>query len=111
MNAREQRIREAREMISDARLTAFLKAIRSPREVLAAKLINDDLDKGERLDDIFYTGDEYGYLLSVTRESESRFEISFGCAAGSLAGDGGEWQVSFDGDAVQSVSGGGFWIS
>jgi hypothetical protein len=43
---------------------------------------------------------------------DSAFRISFGCQAGPLAGDGGEWEVVFDNRGnVCSLSGGHSWIS
>jgi len=81
--------------ISDERLIAFFRAIRGKTRVLAIKLINDDLDQGKRLNEIFYTGEDYGFHLSGKRRSESRYEISFRCLAGPLAGDGGSWEILF----------------
>ena len=111
LNSREQGVRTARELISDDRLTAFFRAIRGGDDILAVKLINEHLDRGERMDALFYTSDEYGYLLSVVQKSDSILDISFGCQAGPLAGDGGNWQVSFRGNVVLSVNGGTSWIS
>lgn len=110
MNTREKRVRAARWLISDERLTAFFRAIRENGDVIAVKLINEHLDKGEQLDDIFYTGEGYGYSISVKKISQSSFVITFGCVAGHDAGDGGNWQVSFAGDRVHSVHGGISWI-
>lgn len=110
MNERECRVCAARMKISDERLIAFFRAIRGKTRVLAIKLINDHLDEGKRLDEIFYTGKDYGFHLSVKQRSESRYEISFGCIAGPLAGDGGSWEVLFDGDTVRSVNNTDFWI-
>jgi hypothetical protein len=42
--------------IPDERLITFFRAIRGKTRVLAVKLINDDLDKEKRLDEIFYIG-------------------------------------------------------
>jgi hypothetical protein len=111
LNERERLVRAARQLVSDERLTAFFRAVRGVTHVLALKLVNEHLDKAEGLDRIFYTGDEHGYVLSVRQESESSFEIAFGCQAGPDAGDGGVWQASFQGNEVLSVSGRQFWIS
>ena len=110
MNSREKRIRIARIIISDERLLAFLRAIRGKTCLLAVKLINEDLDKGNQLDDIFYTGEEYGFTLDVKQKSESSFKIAFGCIPGPNVGDGGEWKVCFDGNKVISVKNIELWI-
>jgi len=112
MSTREHDIRKARRMITDSQLTEFLRAIQNESSVFAVELINDHLDKGESLDSIFYTGDGGGFLLSVERGVNSSFKISFGCEAGPLCGDGGEWQVKFDvRGQVVSVEGSIVWVS
>ena len=104
-------VRKARRVISDERLIAFLRAARGDDSVLAITVVNKQLDEGASLDEIFFTGEREGYQLSAARMAESTFEISFGCQAGPLAGDGGEWRVVFVGDAVQAFLGGTYWMS
>jgi hypothetical protein len=111
MNTRERQVRAARQLISDAQLIAFLRSVRRNSSLLAVELINEDLDNGESLDEIFYTRNEYDYLLSVRKLPAFGLLISFGCQAGPTEGDGGEWQVSFVGDLVNSVKAESFWIS
>jgi hypothetical protein len=113
MNKREQQARSARQLLSDERLVAFLRAVDEMGNcnVLAVELICQALDKGKSLNEIFYDGNDFGYLLSVEKTSASNFKIEFGCHAGPLTGDCGEWEVSFVGDTVQSISGGLMWIS
>jgi hypothetical protein len=111
MNPRERQVRAARRLISDAQLIAFLRAVRGSGDLFAVKLINEDLDNGESLDEIFYTRNEYGYLLSVRKLPALGLLISFGCQAGPTEGDGGEWQVSFVGDSAHLVKAETFWIS
>jgi hypothetical protein len=82
ISKRENEIEKARRVIDD-----------SP---LAVKLINESLDKGDSLDEIFFTSDEYGYSISVTRLEDLTFKISFGCQVAPLAGDGGVGEVEFD---------------
>jgi hypothetical protein len=96
----EERIRKARQLLSDEQLTAFFRAIRGDTKVLAVKFINEKLDNSVSLDKIFYTGEIFGYTLSVRKlAGEARFKISFGYAAFD-AGDGGEWKVKFNGNQV-----------
>lgn len=112
MNRREQAIQVSRRLITDDQLIKFLRAVRTDDQVLAVKMINKSLDRGQSLDEIFYTGDDYGFLLSVERLRGAAFNISFGCQAGPLAGDGGDWEVVFDAAGkVGSLSGGFSWIS
>lgn len=112
MNKRERDARAARQHLSDARLVAFLRAANeSETGVFAISLICEVLDQGKTLDDIFYNGTDFGYMLSVDHMSESSFQIHFGCHAAPLAGDGGLWDVSFTGDEVASISIGSTWIS
>ena len=112
MNTRERSVQTARRKLSDEQLTAFVRAVRDSAGVLAVTLINESLDAGEGLDAIFYDGNESGFSLSVTRVSNSVFRIRFGCQAGPLAGDGGEWEVAFDPQGrVVSVDPGPCWIS
>jgi hypothetical protein len=110
MTPRERSVRAARKLLSDQRLASFFHAIRDSG-VSAAAFMGRHLDGGESLDDIFYTGNEFGYTLSVRRRSGASFDITFGYQAAPLAGDGGEWCVSFDGDRVRSLHAGSEWIS
>jgi hypothetical protein len=111
MNPRERQVRAARRLVPDAQLIAFLRAVRGSTDLFAVKLVNGDLDSGKSLDEIFYTRMEYGYSLSVYMVAVSGFLVSFGCELGSTEEDGGEWQVSFVGDSVNSVQAESFWIS
>ena len=110
MNSREKQISWARKSLSDEQLVAFFKAAQG-NDVLAMELINRHVKEGSSLDDIFYTGGEYGYSLSVRKLSGSRLKISFGCQAGPLAGDGGDWKVKFDGDKILLIENDGVRMS
>jgi len=112
MNKRKWQIRAARRLLSEPRLIAFLRKVYQQQEdeVLAVELINNELDTEKNLDDILYSRDDYGYLLSVKQISESEFQITFGCQPGRDVGDCGEWVVSFDGNTVDALSGGLKWI-
>lgn len=111
MNEREQAVFTARQILSDEQVTAFLRAVRGKPRPLAVKLINDQIDAGKSLDEIFYDGEKYGYRLLAKRISKSELKISFGCQAGSLAGDGGNWLVTFNGNSVHSAGAETVWIS
>lgn len=111
-NSREKSVRNARKKISDARVIAFLRAAREVSQgVLAVQLACENLDKGKSLDEVFYDGDEYGYSLRVHSWDGDKYNVEFSCQAGPTAGDGGKWEVVFDGDAVTSITGGVNYIS
>lgn len=107
---RDLAIKNARRQISDDRLITFFRAAEADkhRRITAIRLICEELDRGHTLDKIF---NESGYHLSVLEKSESHYQICFGYQAGPLAGDGGEWEVSFSKDEVVDVRSQGFWIS
>jgi len=120
MNGREREIYKSRKQISDERLISFFRALQNSNpepspfgrgHVLAVMLINKALDEGWLLDKIFYTGNRYGYSLSVSQITDNTFNISFGCQVDPLAGDGGGWQASFSGNQINSISDGFQWIS
>jgi len=97
MNKRETEVRQARSRISDAQLTEFLRAAaQSEYCPPSIGLIKEMLDEGQSLDQIFYTGDEKGFSLSVKRFSDLRIRITVGGYFDPVAGDGSEWDVSFD---------------
>jgi hypothetical protein len=66
-------------------------------------MINESLDEGRSLDEIFYTTSPYGgYYLSAKDLDQSTIELEFGYVAGGLAGDGNTYQLVFrDGELVE----------
>jgi hypothetical protein len=111
MSSREKEIKKARRLLSDKRLVAFLRKEQEKSSIKAVKLIIEELDSGLTLDEIFYTGGEFGFTVTVRKISADEFNIEFGCAAGPMAGDGGSWKITFNGDEVKSVTGESQWIS
>jgi len=107
-----QTINQARKLIFDDRLIAFLRAARPDAAVHAVELGNRHLDNGYTLDQIFSVGKPDGFFLSVEKLRDLAFRITFSCLANPLAGDGGSWEVEFDDrGTVRSLTGGGRWIS
>jgi hypothetical protein len=98
--------------ISEKRIVSFLRHIKD-HDVTAIELINDELDKGHPLSEILSQRENgYGYSFFAKKLSENKYIIEFGCQAGPLAGDGGEWEVTFDDqDNVVLCKGSNFWIS
>lgn len=109
MNRREQQIRRARKTLSDEQLLAFLKSVRINGNI-AVKLILEEIKEGRTFDEIFYTGAEHGYFLSVRKISGGRLKISFSCHPSFDVGDGGNWKVLFDGTDVVRVEMSAFHI-
>jgi hypothetical protein len=111
-NSRERAVTRALRLLGRERFVSFVRAIRQGSNCVAVQLVNEELDEGSGVDGLFFTGDESGYQLSVTRIATLEFRIEFGCQAGPLAGDGGEWDVLFDVEgSVSRVTGGASWIS
>lgn len=117
MNDRHDPFAQAKDLLGDARLTAFLRAAADDRDchVLAVKLINDRLDRGESLTAIFADQgrsfeEGYGFQLSATPTADSAYHVEFGCQVSPDAGDGGCWGVAFDGDAVRSIAIESIWV-
>lgn len=112
MNSREQNAAAARKRLDDARLIAFFRHVVEEARLTAVRLINESLDEGLTLDDIFYDGEENGYTLDVERRSDLEFVIEFGCVAGPTAGDGGKWEVEYDqeGNVVRAEPG-DMWVA
>lgn len=111
MNTREEEVRASRELLSDQRLKAFFRAAQAHSTVRAVRLINREIDDGQTLDSIFYTGDAFGFSLSVSQASFNEVTIEFGCQVAPEAGDGGSWEVVFDGDTIALLASDSEWIS
>lgn len=111
---REQRAWNALEILGREQFIAFVRAIRDESRLTAVRLANEALDEGQTVDQLFFTGDVYGFQLNVTRRShyehapgrEPPFRevetlvIDFGCLAGGTAGDGGQWTVALTRDGM-----------
>lgn len=89
---------------------AFIRALRDEGRRAAVAHANRDLDAGTSPEDLFIWDVEQrtGYYLSVRKWDAHRYEIAFGFIAGGLAGDGGDWTVTFDADGtVAEIEAGG----
>ncbi|HVO72494.1 MAG TPA: hypothetical protein VMT35_00610 [Ignavibacteriaceae bacterium] len=116
MNNREKEIRKAQKLLTDVQLLAFFKAAGNRSNVSALKIINEYMDSGEQLDSIFYSNEKDesyfsgGFFLNIKKTSTIPYKISFGFSAGD-AGDGGEWEVTFDREKIKSITEGLWWIA
>ena len=115
MNDRQEGARQPRAELGDARLISFLCAadLSHGDHVLALRRFKGRCASGtsEALDAVFYDGDLYGYSLTAERLADLKFRIDLGCQAGPAAGDGGTWEVTFEGDSVHEITNGERWIS
>jgi hypothetical protein len=97
ISMKNDNLKDIRKYLSDEQVIIFLKKInKSYNDILAVKLINEELNNNSILDDIFLLDEEgYGYFLNADEKSDNKFKLSFGCYAYHLAGDGGIWDVEF----------------
>ncbi len=110
--AREAASAKAMDALGRERFVAFIRAIRNVGHCTAVDIMNGALDEGHTPDAVFFDGEEYGFHLSVIHETPARVHIEVGCQAAPMAGDGGEWDVTFSSDGrVLRVTGGASWIS
>lgn len=112
LSKREVQIRAVRKRLGDDRIRTFLRAVRSDARVIAIRLANQALDIGGSIDDVFFPpiGDtqdrrrgEHGLYIESRRKRDGTYRITLGYAGGRLIGDGGTWDVAFEGDNVASV--------
>ena len=99
LSTAQKRIYRARKKLGDETLIAFFRAMREQPDIKAIVIINEALDEGISLDEIFYTPNPYGgYYLSAKDVDENTIELDFGYVAGGLAGDGNEYHLEFQDD-------------
>ena len=110
--ARERQARRSLKVLGTERLVNFLRTAGAESEPVAVRLANEELDEGRSIETMLFTGEVHGFSLVVKPITADRFTIGFGCTAGPNAGDGGEWEVSFDeNDHVAELKGGVLWIA
>jgi hypothetical protein len=109
--ARQRGVERALKTLGAGRFMTFIRAVRPLDDTLAVKLMAEALDEGQSLERLFYTGEQLGFTLDVTRLAGETFRIEFGCVAGPLAGDGSEWIVTFDEWNITGLEPGAFWMS
>lgn len=83
-------------MLGPRQFKNFIDAVRDSTDPMAVRLIAESLDDGRSIDEILFTGEEFGFELDVKKIGNLRYRVAFGCLAGPLAGDGAEWVVAFD---------------
>lgn len=111
-NSRERKANKALDVLGRDRFAAFIRSLDMNGGCRAVDLMQRALAEGSTPDQEFFTGEVCGFHLDVEFKGRDRVRIAFGCQAAPLAGDGGEWTVTFAEDgSVVKVSGGGTWIS
>jgi hypothetical protein len=107
---RERRSRRALATLGAARLVNFLRAVQHSAGCHAVTLFLEHLDGGQSVKQVLFDGAAVGYSLDVEVVEPSLFRIEFGCQPDPMLGDGGMWEVGFDGEgAVISVVPGAQW--
>jgi hypothetical protein len=111
MNIREISIENSRKEFSDVLLMSFFRSIEGNEKITAINNFIEEITKQKSLDEIFYTGEEFGYTLSIQKKMDETYIIRFGYQAGPLAGDGGEWEVAIVGQKVVKLTLHTTWIN
>ncbi len=112
LTTREIHAKRALALLGTDRFTSFIRFVQGDTDCIAVRLMSEKLSAGSDIYEIFLTGEEFGFTLSSTPIEENLFQIEFGCQAGPLAGDGGEWKVQYNPDgSVSKVVPGSMWIA
>ena len=80
-------------------IESFLRYVRNDTDVIAVKIANESLDKGETVEKILTS--KSGLRLSVAALPDESYDFHVSCIAGSgrdVVGDGGNWKVDVDHD-------------
>lgn len=100
----------ARTLLGDLRLRAFLKAGLSFSDCAAFDLIYEAIARGEGLDILTKCGTEFGYVLRAEGRGDQTFLIEFGHRSEEGWNSGGEWLVRFNqSGSVDDVDLVGMW--
>jgi hypothetical protein len=100
-------IREARELLSEGRLLAFLAATASS----STDVIKRYLAEGQPLDELLMRADSLEFSLTAAELGPDTFEITCGCSFGPDAALGDTWEVVFRGNRVSSITHQLTWIT
>ena len=109
MNNPDPALKEALDLIGRERLIQFFRLARQPGCVKAIEFINEDLDEGRSLEEIFakeptptpHAGGPYIHAIRMGK-APSSFRISFGYSFADC-GDGGQWTYSFEKETTPEV--------
>ena len=110
-----QNLKQARKLLSDARLLAFFRAAAKEPDPMAARMMQRSLEVLGSLDAVFaeYVGDEPWSMeitLKVVQVASRTFRITFGYAGGHV-GDGGTYRVVYSaGSSMLRLELDAFWV-
>ena len=111
MNRRETQALASLERLGADRFLTFLRVVAPEAHCGAVRFFLEELETGKTPEQVFVTGDDFGYSLHARAMADGEFRIAFGCDAGPLCGDGGEWEMQFDENGDAAVVSAVFWIS
>lgn len=99
--------------ITNERIINFLRYLKENGVITAGSIVNDELDEGKSLSEIFKKDkDGYGFFIKVKNKEINKYKIEFGCQVGPTTGDGAEWEVVFDDkDNIVQCDQFGYYIS
>lgn len=100
-------------VLGPEKILAFLRAAYDAPTIsrcLAVELALKAIDSGESIEELFGPESSSCYSLSVAPLVSGEYWVRFSCVVSPDSGDGGEWKVSFAGDAVRAIDTLGHWI-
>jgi hypothetical protein len=107
-NYREKQAKHALDILGRERFITFIYSLGQDQVCSAIISMNEDLESGHTVDNLFFTGEELGYALSVRKLGPDHFRIKFGGlfrpavydddSFSGRIGDGGVWEVRFEPD-------------
>ncbi|MFN2111593.1 MAG: hypothetical protein ACK2TT_00595 [Anaerolineales bacterium] len=95
LDSREYATSQVREWLGDDFLVDFFRRLKDLPYPRAVSLINQELDEGRTLDEIFSRQDGFGFYLRAWERDEDTIDLEFGYVAGPLAGDGASYVLTF----------------
>jgi hypothetical protein len=95
LDSREYATSQVREWLGDDFLVDFFRRLKDLPYPRAVSLINQELDEGRTLDEIFSRQDGFGFYLRAWERDEDTIDLEFGYIAGPLAGDGATYVLVF----------------
>ncbi|WP_291988068.1 hypothetical protein [Luteitalea sp.] len=111
MNRRETQALASLKRLGADRFLTFLRVVEPEAHCGAVRFFLEEPETGKTPEQVFVTGDDFGYSLHVRATADGEFRIAFGCDAGALCGDGGEWEMRFDQNGHAAIVSAVFWIS
>lgn len=109
--SREELALTSLERLGVDRFLTFLRVVAPGAHCGAVRFFLEELETGKTPEQVFVTGDDFGYSLHASAVADGEFIIAFGCSVDPLCGDGGQWQMRFDENGDAAVVSAVFWVS